>query len=142
MYVELPAVTATPADRLQALRDARALLTTTPGETKPAFFGGGSVETVYAPDTAELLRLAEYITTGHDYRDTHPAGKRRPIINTTNVTVVAPPAVDNEDLEHFLHHVENGDFTEFLKEAMAQPVKDEDAESAGHDWTPAPEDEK
>jgi hypothetical protein len=122
LYVELPLIkTSTPEARLQALKDSRELLTSTPGETKGAIFGGGSVETVYAPDTAEMIRMAEYITTGHDYRDTHPEGKRRPVIKqVTNVTVMAPQGVDTDELEHFLQHVENGDFTDFLREMKDQ----------------------
>ncbi|QWY82793.1 hypothetical protein PP641_gp053 [Arthrobacter phage SilentRX] len=119
MYVELPLIkTSTPADRLQALKDSRELLTATPGESKPAIFGGGSVETVYAPETAEMIRLAEYITTGHDYADSHPKGKRRPIIKETHIHV--HPALLGEDgevpdairgmVDHLIEHLENGDF--------------------------------
>ena len=135
MYVELPAVTATPADRLQALKDAKQLLVGSP-KTTTGFFAG-SVEPTDAVDPDNMIRVAEYITTGHDYKDTHPDGKRRPIIRTTNVTVMAPVGVDTEDLEHFLHHVENGDFTEFLKDAMNNQPEPGDAEKSADDDAPA-----
>lgn len=124
MFTPTPLTTATtPKQRIKALWEARALLSDTPGQTKPAIFGGGSVDPVASPDPTEMIRIAEYISTGHDYRDTHPKGKRRPLI--TNVTVMAPPAMDTEDLEHFLHHVENGDFSDFVKDMMAaRPAPD------------------
>jgi hypothetical protein len=126
LYLELPAVTATPADRLQALKDSKVLLAGSP-KTTTGFFAG-STEPTDAPNPDNLIRLAEYITTGHDYKDTHPEGKRRPVINqVTHVHVIAPPTLDTEDLEHFLHHVENGDFSEFLKDAM-QAAEEEPAE--------------
>lgn len=138
MYTELPLIsTSTPVERIAALQTAKDLLTSTPGKTSPAIFGGGSTETVHAPETFEMIRLAEYITTGHDYRDTHPEGKRRPIIkNITKVTVMAPahaPEPTREDVEHFLHHVENGDFADFIEEAIShlkETVKDGEAEEA------------
>jgi hypothetical protein len=125
MYVELPAVTASAADRLQALKDSQEILAGQPEVTSGGIFGGNSTKPRNIVDTDELIRLAEYITTGHDYKDTHPEGKRRPVIkHVTNVTVVAPPTVDPEELEHFLHHVENGDFSEFLKDMMEESETD------------------
>jgi hypothetical protein len=135
MYTELPLIeTSTPVERIAALRTAKELLTATPGESKPAIFGGGSVETVYAPDTEEMLRLAEYITTGHDYRDTHPEGKRRPVIKKiTNVTVVAPEGVapSQEDIEHLLGHITDGSFAQFIEDAMRQEQDKEQGKEEG-----------
>lgn len=78
MYNELPSVeTSTPAERLQALKDAKELMTSSPsgglasafiGEQKPGVGGKPSAIT-------SLIRVAEYISTGHDYRDTHPTGE-------------------------------------------------------------------
>ena len=137
MYVELPAVTATPAERLEALKNAKALLAASPKVTSGTFFAGGSTAPNDFGDPDEMIRLAEYITTGHDYKDTHPKGKRRPIIkNITKVTVMAPAEAgepSREDIEHFLHHVENGDFTEFVESAINElrnSVKDRDGEGS------------
>jgi hypothetical protein len=123
LYLEIPPVTtATPAERLQALNDAKALMS---GNESSGSFGS-LFATKSAPGAGAtaidgFIRLAEYITTGHDYKDTHPEGKRRPIIrNITNVTVMAPSGIvpDQEDIEHLLHHVENGDFAEFVRDMM------------------------
>lgn len=80
MYNELPSVeTSTPAERLQALRDARDLVA---GESpKGGFFqtlagdNGKSGAGTEGKAVTALIRVAEYITTGHDYRDTHPTGE-------------------------------------------------------------------
>jgi hypothetical protein len=67
----LPNVTSTSEERLQALRDAKAILAGTEGITK-AFFGDAQKGGSQYPDPYPLFRVAEYITTGHDYNDTHP----------------------------------------------------------------------
>lgn len=109
MYLEIPAVDGTPESRIKALQTAKPLLTS-----------GGPFSATGAP-SLDLIRVATYIETGHDYLDTHPQGKRRPVIKeVTNVTVVAPPTVDQEDIEHLIHHVENGDFADFLKDVVAE----------------------
>lgn len=135
MYIEIPNVPGTPESRLAALKESRQLLK---GEAKvsgPAIFGGGVTEPGDVASSTELINLATYIETGHSYFDTHPTGKRRPIIKqVTNVTVVAPPSVDTEDLEHFLHHVENGDFTDFLKDVMK--AAGDEGEKADEDPSP------
>lgn len=79
MFNTVPAAeTSTPAQRLQALKDARDLMQGTPasGGMVQAFSGtsattglGGGEESV-----SSAIRLAEYIVTGHDYADTHPSG--------------------------------------------------------------------
>lgn len=78
MYNELPFVSAvTPAERLQALKDARDLVAGEPAKTGlVAAFGTIESRGAGATSTEALIRLAEYITTGHDYDDTHPHGKR------------------------------------------------------------------
>lgn len=121
-YTELPLITtSTPTERLQALKDARELLTSKPGETNGSIFGGGGKEAVYAPAPDELLRLAEYITTGHDYKDTHPVGKRRPINKHMHVTVMAASGLPTpEDVEHLVEHIKDGSFEEFLRDAQNQ----------------------
>lgn len=131
-YTELPLIsTSTPAERVQALRDARELLTAQPGETTGTIFGGGGKEAVYAPAPDELLRLAEYITTGHDYADTHPVGKRRPIEKHMHVTVVAAGLPTPDDIEHLVSHIKDGSFEEFLKDAQEQFEKDNDKPAEG-----------
>lgn len=101
MFTELPLIeTSTPAERLQALRDAQQILAGQPEVTTGGIFGGGSTKPRNVVDTNEIVRLAEYITTGHDYRDTHPEGKRRPIIHNHHTVNVHPVAleVDDEDI--------------------------------------------
>lgn len=76
MYIELPAVPGTPESRTAALRISHELLR---DQTKKggAIFQG-SDESVSAPAAGAMIRLATYIETGHDYKDLHPSGKRRP----------------------------------------------------------------
>lgn len=129
MFTELPTITSsTPAERLQALKDSQGLLAGQPEVSTGGIFGGSTTRPRNITDPAELIRLAEYITTGHDYRDTHPEGKRRPVIkNITNVTVVAPPGIDDAEIEHFLGHVQNGDLADFIRDMKreAQARRDE-----------------
>jgi hypothetical protein len=130
MYIEMPNVPGTAESRIAALKESRQLLK---GEAKvsgPAIFGGGATEPGPVAGSTELIDLATYIETGHAYVDLHPVGKRRPIIRNTHVTVIAPPSVDTGDLEHFLHHVENGDFTEFLQDTI-QKEYEAKSEKAG-----------
>lgn len=132
MYLEIPAVEGTPASRIEALRESRDLLKEEPATSKASMFGGESHNPGSVAGPTALIRLATYIETGHDYKDTHPEGKRRPIIrNTTNVTVMAPSGADAEDIEHFLHHVEKGDFAEFIKDMVAQQDSDQETEGDG-----------
>ena len=127
MYVELPAVTVTPAERLQALKDAKQLMSG--HESSGAF--GSMFSSKAAPGASAdaidgFIRLAEYITTGHDYRDTHPEGKRRPVIQkNTTVHVHAADTVDPADLEHLISHIEDGSFLEYLEDQVRTP-RDED----------------
>lgn len=131
-YTELPTIsTSTPAERLQALQDAKDLMSSsgTQGGLTEVFFGktrsapGASTEVIDG-----FLRLAEYITTGHDYQDTHPVGKRRPIIKQTHVTVMAAGAPSQEDIEHLLEHLKAGDFLEFMEKQMDDTEQDGPAE--------------
>lgn len=130
MYVELPMIeTSTPDQRLEALRNAKELLAGSPVVKSGGPFSGSNTEPQDLVSPTEMIRMAEYITTGHDYRDTHPEGKRRPVIKqVTNVTVMAPQGVDTEDLEHFLQHVENGDFTEFIRNVRDADAAEDKAE--------------
>jgi hypothetical protein len=136
MYTELPLIeTSTPAERLAALKDAKELMS----GAKPGGFGALFADGPAGPGSSTtaidgFIRLAEYITTGHDYKDTHPEGKRRPIIRNTHVTVMAPPSFGPDDLEHFMHHVKNGDVADFfedlLKDAAEKPETADDEKSA------------
>lgn len=109
MTSHLPEVTSTPEERLDALREAKALLFV------PAAFSSGGLSTAKAdgkaPAVEELLRVAEYITTGHDYLDTHPKGKRRPLIQEINVHAVGMPEevakklVGDDFLDDLLSHI-------------------------------------
>lgn len=108
MFEQLPTIkTSTPDERLQALKNSRELLLSEPGESKSTIFGGGSKDSRRAPETFEMIRLAEYITTGHDYRDTHPQGKRRPIIQNVHVHAMGVPEELVKDLipEGLLDHL-------------------------------------
>lgn len=67
----LPEITSTPEERLQALKDAREILSSTSGSVAGALFGSNKGGSQYA-DPLPLFRVADYITTGHDYFDTHP----------------------------------------------------------------------
>lgn len=126
-YAHLPVVeTSHPHERLQALKDAKELMSGngSNGGIIAAFAGN----TKAAPGTSAeaidgFIRLAEYITTGHDYADTHPKGKRRPIINRTDITVVAPP-LGGADMEHLLHHLQDGSFAEFMEKEMKSGTMD------------------
>lgn len=120
LYSELPLIeTSTPGQRLDALLHAKNLLAGDPVVKSGGPFSGNSTEPQDVVSSTEMIRLAEYITTGHDYRDTHPQGKRRPIIKKeTHVHV--HPAMLGEDgevpdaikdmVDHLVHHIENGDF--------------------------------
>ena len=57
----LPEVTSTMTERSKALDAAKILLA-----ARTPF-------TTAAVDVTSLMRLAEYIATGHDYYDTHPS---------------------------------------------------------------------
>lgn len=145
-YIELPLIeTSTPFQRLTALQDAKALLAASPEVSTSGIFGGNSTKPNDFGNPDEMIRLAEYITTGHDYKDTHPTGKRRPIVKHTHVTVVAPAGA-TEGLEHLLSHVADGSFNQFIDDLTkdAQPETADDEKSADPepdtDWVPAPED--
>lgn len=111
-YIELPELTGTPASRIVALRESKELMKGEPEVSTGSIFGGSSTKPGAKGEAMDLIRLSTYIETGHDYLDTHPSGKRRPKI--TNVTVVAPVGGNPEQLEHFLEHVKDGSFLEFL----------------------------
>lgn len=133
MYVEIPAVEGTPESRIAALREARELLKGEPKTTSPAIFGGGSTEPGEVAGSTELLNLATYIETGHSYFDTHPTGKRRPIIKNIHMTMMAPPNLDVDDLAHLIEHVKDGSFAEFVEDMLknqTQPSEGDAAESA------------
>lgn len=61
-YRELPLPASTSAERLAALKEAKTL-TQASGFVGALGMEGGIMS---------MLRLAEYITLGHDYLDTHP----------------------------------------------------------------------
>jgi hypothetical protein len=119
-YTELPNVPGTAESRISALKEARELLKGDPKVTSPAIFGGGATEPGKVAGPYELISLATYIETGHDYSDLHPVGKARPKIVHQHVTVVAGGAPSKEDIEHLLHHVENGDFAEFMNDMIRE----------------------
>lgn len=102
-------VTSTSAERLAALKEAKALLFV-PGAEVTGFLSKSSTMPI-APQPTELFRVAEYITTGHDYLDTHPTGKRRPIIQNVSVTAVGMPEevarqfISDEFLDELKDHV-------------------------------------
>lgn len=148
MYTEIPNVPGTPETRIAALKESRELLKQEPKVAAPAIFGGGTTTTEPGPvaGSTELINLATYIETGHSYFDTHPVGKRRPIIKNTTVTVVAPNgAPSQEDIDHLLSHIENGDFEDvmesLIKEAKearheAESTKDAPDEEKPNPWAP------
>ena len=130
MYTELPLIeTSTPADRLQALKDAKDLMSKENATGLMAAFGAPTKSDPGSavPVIDGFIRLAEYITTGHDYKDTHPEGKRRPIIKNTHVTVMAPVGA-SEGLEHLLSHINDGSFGEFLDDMIKDQSKPETAD--------------
>lgn len=113
MFTALPLIeTSTPAERLAALQDAKKLMSgAEPGGFAALFSASAPTPGPGREAIDGFIRLAEYITTGHDYKDTHPEGKRRPIINEHHVHV-SPMAVNVEDipeelrdfLDHLMHH--------------------------------------
>lgn len=71
MFNHLPDVTnQTPEERISALHEAKNLVTAIPGNggITEVFSGRKAMP---APDVDSMIRVAEYINTGHDYRDTH-----------------------------------------------------------------------
>jgi hypothetical protein len=109
MTSHLPEVTSTSAERLAALREAKALLFV-PGAEVTGFLSKSSTQPI-APQPAELFRVAEYITTGHDYLDTHPKGKRRPVVQNVSVHAIG---MSEEQAEKFV----GDDFLDELTKQM------------------------
>lgn len=66
-YDPLPLPTSTSQERLEALKNVKPLLEM--GGVAGVIFGSG---TAGGDGVLALLRLAEYVTLGHDYLDTHP----------------------------------------------------------------------
>lgn len=62
-YRVLPSPDSTSKERLQALKDVKPILGAS--GMAGAIVGG-------SPLVDDLLRLADYVTVGHDYKDTHP----------------------------------------------------------------------
>lgn len=132
MFIEIPAVDGTPESRIAALREARELLKEEPKTSAPAIFGGTTTDPGAVAGPSALIRLATYIETGHDYADTHPKGKRRPLVKNTHVTLVAPTGIPTpDDIEHLLSHVSDGSFGEFVEAMLKeQAEKAEEGEKA------------
>lgn len=78
-----PAVPSTMEDRTKALQAAKPLL------SDKAFLTNGKA------DVEPLIRVAEYITTGHDYLDTHSDEDNGP-----NGILVIPDSMFSGDPEH------------------------------------------
>ena len=132
MYVEIPAVEGTPESRIAALREARDLLKGEPKVTTAGMFGSGGTIGGEVAGSSDLIRLATYIETGHDYNDTHPTGKRRPIIKNTHVTVMAPQGA-TEGLEHLLGHINDGSFAEFMEDLIKEQSKAAEEEKSAEE---------
>ena len=127
MYIEIPAVEGTPESRIAALKESRELLKGEPKVTAAGMFASAGTIGGDVAGPGDLIRLATYIETGHDYRDTHPEGKRRPIIKNTHVTVMAPQGM-SPDVEHLLSHLGDGSFAEFLEDLIKEQSKPETAD--------------
>jgi hypothetical protein len=71
--VNYPKPPSTQQERIDALREAKTLVTGRDQSVTGTLFGSatGSIRQT-GEGVLTLLRLAEYITTGHDYLDTHP----------------------------------------------------------------------
>ena len=117
MYLETANVPGTPESRIKALTAAKPMVS------------GSSFLSTSGAGAEDLIRLATYIETGHDYRDTHPDGKRRPLQRITNVTVMAPEG----ELEHLMSHLEDGSFAEFLAGFDFKPDAADPEKSDGRD---------
>lgn len=65
----LPYITSTQAERVIALREAKSLLVGD-GHKETGVFNSKSTSPI-VPNPLPLFRVADYITTGHDYLDTH-----------------------------------------------------------------------
>lgn len=137
MYVELPAIeTSTPDERLEALKEAKTLMSGNEATGGfGAMLGSKSAPGASADAIDGFIRLAEYITTGHDYRDTHPEGKRRPIIHEQHIHV-HPVALDLEDEDM------PEDLREMFAHIMDHHTEDEpkDAGTFPNPWATKPED--
>lgn len=126
-YIELPNVEGTAESRIAALRESRDLLKGEPRVTTPAIFGSGGTVGGEVADSAELINLATYIETGHAYADLHPTGKRRPLVRNIHVTLVAPGAPDQEDIQHLIGHIKDGSFAEFVEDMLKREADQPDA---------------
>jgi hypothetical protein len=67
-----PKVPSSMTERINALREAKGLVTASDKGVSGVIFGNQSGVPPTDTGVLTLLRLAEYITTGHDYLDTHP----------------------------------------------------------------------
>lgn len=95
-YRALPAPDSTSKERLQALKDVKPIIA--PGGIVGAFAGG-------SPGVTELLRLAEYVTLGHDYKDTHTTD----VNGTLIMPEFAKPYVADEDVSRETDEKKDGD---------------------------------
>lgn len=119
IMTHLPEVTSTSAERLEALKEAKALLFAPTVESKTMFGSNASMSAIPTPEN--LFRVAEYITTGHDYADTHPKGKRRPIIQNVHVNAVGMPQEVAEKL------ISDDFLDDLLREGMGHEHSHDDA---------------
>lgn len=129
MYVETPNVPGTTESRISALRESKELLKGEPEVTTGSIFGGGATKPGQQGEALDLIRLATYIETGHDYLDLHVEGKRRPIVRNMHVTVMAPQDA-TEGLEHLLSHIGDGSFSAFMEDLMTEAEKAQKPETA------------
>lgn len=127
MYNELPAVKSTSAERLQALKDAKLLVTSTPGD-------GGMVEVFNGkkptptPDVHAMLRVAEYITTGHDYMDTHDEREQEKAKVIVDLTSNSGQETITMELD--LTNIGSDKAVDMLHEAVGRAMEDAEARDA------------
>lgn len=79
MYKKLPRVESTQQERIDALKVGREVL------NERQIFKQGGV------DVFPVIRIAEYITTGHDYLDTHPEGQEPEYAEDSTIRINLSP---------------------------------------------------
>lgn len=118
IYRKLDAPDSTPKERLEALKASKDLMSGN---------GSGGIMKAIAGDTKQapghgaesidgFIRLADYITTGHDYRDNHPNAKHMSsgVLIMPTISITVPEGVTAEDVarateDHVSRETSEGD---------------------------------
>lgn len=100
-YRKLDTPDSTPEERLQALKDSKGVMSGSTPVGIMGMFGGTKATPGHGTEAIDgLMRLADYITTGHDYRDNHPNAKHMPsgLLIMPTISINVPEGVTAEDV--------------------------------------------